>query len=53
MPIWPLVFIIIAMIAALLAYSGIAGDASGLAQALFVVSIIAFLAALIQGRKRP
>lgn len=46
---WAITFLIIAIIAAILGFSGIAGAAAGFAKILFVVGIVLFLATLIYG----
>ena len=43
---WAATFLIIALIAALLGFSGIAGTAVGLAKILFVVFLVLFLVSL-------
>lgn len=52
-----LLFFVIALIAALFGFTGIAATASGVAQILFVVFLVLFLGALIlgiaSGRARP
>lgn len=54
---WALVFFIIAIIAALFGFGGIAATASGIAQILFYIFLVLFLVALIfsllSGRKPP
>lgn len=51
---WALTFLVIALIAALLGFTGVAGTAVWLAQSLFYVFVILFLvsmvAALVRGR---
>jgi uncharacterized membrane protein YtjA (UPF0391 family) len=49
---WAATFLIIALIAAALGFSGIAGSAVGIAKILFVVFLVLFLASLIFGRRR-
>ena len=44
-------FLVIALIAAVLGFGGIAGAAAGLAKILFVVFLVLFLAGLIMGRR--
>jgi uncharacterized membrane protein YtjA (UPF0391 family) len=48
---WAVTFLIIALIAAALGFSGIAGTAVGLAKILFVVFLVLFLISLIFGRR--
>jgi uncharacterized membrane protein YtjA (UPF0391 family) len=52
-----LLFFIVALIAALFGFTGIAATASGVAQILFVIFLVLFLGALIlgiaSGRSRP
>ncbi len=44
---WALVFLIVALVAAALGFGGVAGTASWIAQVLFVVFLVLFLAALL------
>lgn len=46
---WALAFFIIAIIAALFGFGGIAATASGIAQILFYVFLVLFLVALLVG----
>jgi uncharacterized membrane protein YtjA (UPF0391 family) len=48
---WTITFLIIALIAAMLGFSGIAGTAVGLAKILFAVFLILFLVSLVFGRR--
>ena len=48
---WALVFLIVALIAAAFGFSGIAGTAAWIAQALFVVFLIACVVAFLVGRR--
>ncbi len=50
---WAITFLVIALIAAALGFGGIAGTASWIAQVLFVVFLIAFLIAVVAGRRTP
>lgn len=52
---WALTFLVIAIIAGVLGFGGIASASVGIAQVLFVVFLVLFLAALIFGgmRRRP
>jgi uncharacterized membrane protein YtjA (UPF0391 family) len=50
---WALTFLVIALIAAALGFSGVAGTATGIAHTLFVVFLILFLVSLIAPRLRP
>ena len=50
---WAITFLIIALIAAVLGFGGLAGTAVGIAKILFAVFIILFLIALIMGRRTP
>jgi uncharacterized membrane protein YtjA (UPF0391 family) len=49
---WTITFLVIALIAAVLGFSGIAGTAVGLAKILFAVFLVLFLVSLILGRSR-
>jgi uncharacterized membrane protein YtjA (UPF0391 family) len=50
---YAIVFLVIALIAAVLGFGGIAGAAAGIAKILFTVFIILFIAALVMGRRSP
>jgi uncharacterized membrane protein YtjA (UPF0391 family) len=53
---WAITFLIVALIAAVLGFGGIAGTAMEIAKVIFVVAIILFIASLIYGlvtRRRP
>jgi uncharacterized membrane protein YtjA (UPF0391 family) len=49
---WAVTFLIVALIAAALGFTGIAGTAVGFAKILFVVFMILFLFSLLLGRGR-
>ncbi|WP_299629258.1 DUF1328 domain-containing protein [uncultured Tateyamaria sp.] len=44
---WAVTFLIVALIAAVLGFGGIAGAATGIAQLLFVVFLVLFLGSLL------
>ena len=46
---WALMFLIVALVAALFGFGGIASTATGIAQILFVIAIVLFLVSLIPG----
>jgi uncharacterized membrane protein YtjA (UPF0391 family) len=46
---WSLIFLIVALIAAALGFTGIAGAAAGIAQVLFWVFLFVFLITLLFG----
>ena len=48
---WSLVFLVIAIIAAILGFGGIAGTAVGIAKILFFVFLVIWLIAFIGGRR--
>jgi uncharacterized membrane protein YtjA (UPF0391 family) len=50
---WAVTFLIIAIIAALLGFSGIAGTAVNIAWALAVIGIIVALVFMVAGRRPP
>lgn len=51
---WAITFLIIALIAAVLGFSSIAGAATGIAKILFVVFLVLFLiSAIMGGVRRP
>ena len=49
---WALTFLVIALIAAVLGFGGIAGTAIGIAKSIFVVAIILFLVSAVAGAMR-
>lgn len=46
---WALIFLVIALVAAILGFGGIASAATGIAQVLFVVALVLFLVSLLAG----
>ena len=48
---WSLLFLVIAIIAAVLGFSCIAGTAAGIAKILFVVFLVIWIISLIAGRR--
>jgi uncharacterized membrane protein YtjA (UPF0391 family) len=50
---YAIVFLVIALIAAVLGFGGIAGAAAGIAKILFLVCLVHFLVTLFHGRRRP
>ena len=54
---WTLIFLVIALIAALLGFGNLAGEASAIARVLFflflVLTLIGLLFSLLTGRKPP
>jgi uncharacterized membrane protein YtjA (UPF0391 family) len=48
---WTITFLVIALVAALLGFGGIAGAAAGIAKILFFVFLIAFVVTLVMGRR--
>lgn len=49
---WALVFLVIALVAAALGFTGIYAAASTIAQVLFVVFLVLFLVSLVMGLSR-
>ncbi len=49
---WALVFLLVALVAAVFGFGGIASTAAGIAQILFVVAIILFVVSAIVGFTR-
>ncbi|HYP68358.1 MAG TPA: DUF1328 domain-containing protein [Thiobacillaceae bacterium] len=50
---WAVTFLIIAIVAALLGFGGLAGPAAWMAKALFAVGLGLFLVFLVLGRRPP
>lgn len=50
---WAITFLIIALIAAILGFGGVAGTAVGIAKILFFVFLALFIVSLIFGRRTP
>jgi uncharacterized membrane protein YtjA (UPF0391 family) len=50
---WAITFLIIAIIAAILGFGGVAGTAVGIAKLLFFVFLILFVVSLLMGRRTP
>jgi uncharacterized membrane protein YtjA (UPF0391 family) len=53
---WALIFFVVALVAALLGFTGIAGEAMGVARILFYIFLVLFLVSLLYGLatgKRP
>ena len=48
---WAITFLIIAIVAAVLGFGGIAGTATGIAQSLFVVVLVLFGISVFVGRR--
>lgn len=46
---WALTFLVVALIAAVLGFGGVAGTAAWIAQTLFVVFLVLFLVSLLAG----
>ena len=49
---WALMFLVIALVAAVFGFGGIASTATGIAQILFVIAIVLFLVSLLAGFMR-
>ena len=50
---WAVVFFVIAIIAAVFGFTGIALATAGIAKILFFIFVVLFILALIFGRRRP
>ncbi|MDI1312853.1 DUF1328 domain-containing protein [Prosthecobacter sp.] len=50
---WAITFLVIALIAGVLGFGGIAGTATGIAQVLFGLFLILFIVSLLIGRRSP
>jgi uncharacterized membrane protein YtjA (UPF0391 family) len=46
---WALMFLVVALVAAIFGFGGIASAATGIAQVLFVIAIVLFLMSLLAG----
>jgi len=49
---WALMFLVVALVAAIFGFGGISSAATGIAQVLFVIAIVMFLVSLIAGYRR-
>ncbi len=49
---WALVFLLVALVAAVFGFGGIASTAAGIAQILFVVALVLFVLSLVMGFRR-
>ena len=50
---WAITFLVIALIAAVLGFTGIAGTAVGFAKILFLIFLVLFIISFIMGRRAP
>ncbi|MCA1979832.1 MAG: DUF1328 domain-containing protein [Thiobacillus sp.] len=50
---WAITFLIVAIVAGIFGFAGIAGTATWIAKILFVVGLVVFLAMLVAGRRPP
>ncbi|MFV1885309.1 MAG: DUF1328 domain-containing protein [Balneola sp.] len=48
---WSIIFFVVALIAAILGFGGIAGTAVGIAKIFFFVFLVLFVVSLIMGKK--
>jgi uncharacterized membrane protein YtjA (UPF0391 family) len=46
---WALMFLVVALVAAIFGFGGIASTATGIAQVLFVVALVLFVVSLLTG----
>jgi len=49
---WALMFLVVALVAAIFGFGGIASTATGIAQILFVIAIVLFVVSLFAGFMR-
>lgn len=49
---WTIIFIVLAIVAAIFGFSGIAESAAGIAKILFFIFIVLFIISIITGKKR-
>lgn len=50
---WAVTFLVIAIVAGVFGFAGMAGTATLVAKALFVLGLVLFLGLLIRGRRPP
>jgi uncharacterized membrane protein YtjA (UPF0391 family) len=50
---WAVIFLIIAIVAAVFGFGGLAGTAAWMAKVLFVIGLALFLVFLMMGRRPP
>ncbi len=50
---WAISFLIVAIVAGIFGFAGLAGTATWIAKVLFVVGLVVFLALLVLGHRRP
>ena len=50
---WAITFLVIALIAAVLGFGGLAGTAIGIAKIIFFVFIVLFIISFLMGRRSP
>jgi len=50
---WAAVFLLIAVVAAVFGFGGLAATSAGIAQVIFVVAIVLFLVSLVFNARRP
>jgi uncharacterized membrane protein YtjA (UPF0391 family) len=50
---WAISFLLVAIIAGVFGFSGIAGTATGIAKILFIIGLVVFLVLLVTGRRTP
>jgi uncharacterized membrane protein YtjA (UPF0391 family) len=50
---WAVIFLIVAIVAAVFGFGGIAAEAEWIAKVLFVVFLVLFVISLVMGRKGP
>lgn len=48
---WSLIFLVIALVAAILGFGGLAGTAMGIAKILFFIFLVVWLVAFLLGRR--
>jgi uncharacterized membrane protein YtjA (UPF0391 family) len=49
---WAVVFLVVALLAAVFGFGGIAGTAAGIAKVLFFLFLVLFIVSLLMGRTR-
>ncbi|WP_031428821.1 DUF1328 domain-containing protein [Flavimarina sp. Hel_I_48] len=49
---WTIIFVVVAIVAAIFGFGGVSESAAGIAKVLFFIFLVLFLITLIMGRKK-